>query len=300
MGTTETVPCMICGETKSEPIYLIPPLGIVRCSACGHVYTSPRYIAHERARIYDSGYISTDLGRDVLLPGYLDRKEIFLDDARNRLRIISIYVSPPGRCLDIGAGGGFFLAAAKQQGWAAVGTDLSKAMVEYAQRAFGIEIVHGPFDAMQFPPSHFDLVTMWHVLDHMEDVVRTLALANSILRRDGLLAVTVPDITSTNARRLRHKWIHLQPEVHLHHFSQETLTSLLTKTGFAPVKVSREGGTGACASGAVPDRCKRLIGEHIRWLSGIRRAVSFANTRLLRRYDSIAVYAQKAHPRAGR
>lgn len=289
----ESPPCPLCGEPERRVLYDAAPLAVAECVRCRHVYTAPRLRAAARKRLYDEGYVSAEAEADVLLPGYADNEKVFLDDARTRLQTIARYAVRPGRVLDVGAGGGFFLAAAREEGWDVAGTDLSDAMIAHCNKTFGIRLGRGDFARMHFAPGLYDLVTLWHVLEHVEDVRTVLARAHKALARRGLLAVAVPDIGSTNARRYGGRWVNLQPQVHLHHFRERVLNRLLCETGFVPLCVTRQGGTGICAARRGSGRLRAFINRHMDWLAALRRLTAFANTRLLRRYDFITVYARR-------
>jgi 2-polyprenyl-3-methyl-5-hydroxy-6-metoxy-1,4-benzoquinol methylase len=105
---------------------------------------------------------------------------------------VTRYHGRPGRALDLGAGFGDFLAELRTRGWQVTGTEVSEDAVARAGKR-GIELQLGQPEELKFPAESFDLVTMWHVLEHLPFPGHTLDECARLLRPGGVVVVAVPN-----------------------------------------------------------------------------------------------------------
>ena len=136
--------------------------------------------------------------------------------------------------LDIGCGEGFFLSNASKAGYNAKGIELSQDAVAYAKKEFRLDIETKPLEELQFPENHFDVVTLWVVLEHVPYPLTILKEVHRILRPGGLLAVSTPDIGSPLAKILRKKWWEIR-RLHVNQFTTKTLTDVVKSAEFKTV-----------------------------------------------------------------
>jgi 2-polyprenyl-3-methyl-5-hydroxy-6-metoxy-1,4-benzoquinol methylase len=143
----------------------------------------------------------------------------------------------PGQGVDVGAGGGHFVAAMQRAGLQAAGYELSRASRAFAQEAFGIELRNADFLAAS--PSPTDLVTFWGLLEYTPEPRRFMEAARRWLSPQGLLIVEVPrlDCVGTAAQATNPYSIarHMDPTSHVNTFSDAGLATALVETGFRPV-----------------------------------------------------------------
>lgn len=133
--------------------------------------------------------------------------------------------------LDIGSGKGHFLAAARDAGWEVTGIDLSPEAVAYARDRYGVPVTVG--DIADRPiHDRFDVVTLWHVLEHLPGPGEQLDRCHSLLRPGGRLVVSVPNGASAQARLSGANWLHLDIPRHIFHFDGRSLATLLARHGF--------------------------------------------------------------------
>jgi ubiquinone/menaquinone biosynthesis C-methylase UbiE len=138
---------------------------------------------------------------------------------------------PNGRpLLDVGAYTGVFVDIASQHGWDAWGVEPSRWAVEQA-RSRGLHVVQGTLKTAHLPPGHFDVVTMWDVIEHLTDPRKALLQVHRLLNPQGLLVVHTIDIESLFARLMGSHWPWLM-EMHIYYFSRRTLRALLEKCGY--------------------------------------------------------------------
>jgi len=232
--------CDLCGGTGLE--VLSDQANIVQCHSCGYRFVSPRPSQDEIGRSYSApdfydGWIADETGR--------------LKMWTKRLALVR-RVGHGARVLDIGAGIGTFLALGHARfGWDVVGTEVSKSAVQLARERFDLELQLGLVENMNLPPASFDLVTLWHVLEHVPYPSQTLRLCHSLLKPGGWLAIGVPNDSDARAwlvaakARLagrrpppRYEPLHPGGEVHLSQFDGRVLVKALTSRGFKIISVT--------------------------------------------------------------
>ena len=149
---------------------------------------------------------------------------------RTRVRLAKRLLPPGGHVLDVGCGRGLFLRLLRDRGYRVRGTELSATMAAHACQEVPTDF--GELRVGQYPDGYFDLVSIWHVLEHLRSPDTTLAACFRSLRPGGSLLVAVPNYASWQARLGGEDWFHLDLPRHLFQFSEQTLRSLLCQSGF--------------------------------------------------------------------
>jgi SAM-dependent methyltransferase len=150
---------------------------------------------------------------------------------RRRVRKIQRFV-PNGRILDIGCGRGITLSLLREGGWETFGTEISETAASHARTLLGDSVFVGDLLAAPWPESSFDVVSIWHVLEHLPDPSAVLGKCRELLRPGGVLVVAVPNFESLQARLTGRHWFHLDVPRHYWHFGTGVLRGLLEKEGF--------------------------------------------------------------------
>jgi SAM-dependent methyltransferase len=197
-----------------------PP--IVQCQQCGLVYTDPRPDGGDILETYQA----------VEDPLYIEEREGRVLTFEHHLRPLERLTGPPDDrpLLDVGAYTGVFVEIAARHGWDAWGVEPSRWAVERA-RARGLHMVPGTLESADLPAAHFDVVTMWDVIEHLPDPHLALQQARRLLKPGGLLVVHTIDIESLFARLMGPRWPWLM-EMHIYYFSRRTLRAMLEQCGF--------------------------------------------------------------------
>jgi SAM-dependent methyltransferase len=154
---------------------------------------------------------------------------------RRRLALLRKVAPPPGRLLDAGAGRGRFVAAAGAAGYSAIGIEPSPGAVAAARDLHGAELRNSDIESTDFEAGALDAVSLWHVLEHVEDPAAALCRVAGWLRPRGGLLVGVPNLVSVQARIGGERWFHLDVPRHRTHFTPDGLRRLLARTGFEVV-----------------------------------------------------------------
>jgi SAM-dependent methyltransferase len=145
------------------------------------------------------------------------------------------------RILDVGCGPGAFLDIASAYGLEAYGVEIGTSSWELANFRHPHYVHLGDLNSAAFKDDFFDLVTMFDVIEHLQDPVATLTEVRRVLAPDGWFFVLTPDISSISSRLMHSHWYQYKPNEHLFYFSPRSLGILLHLTGFHSVHVSTVG-----------------------------------------------------------
>ena len=222
--------CNLCGGTDLSALETAADgVRTVRCGRCGLIFLDP-FPTFDPAAHYDAEYYRPWLSEQARRRSVLwERRADFLE------RFAS-----PGSLLDVGCGDGSFLLAARGRGWRVTGTEVSRWAAGTLPEAHDLSVLEGDLLGVDLPEGTFDAVTLWHVLEHTERPLQTLRRARSLLRENGVLIAAVPNAGFTlfrlvypmaRLRRLRY-YTPGERELHLHHFTADTLRGMLEAAGF--------------------------------------------------------------------
>jgi 2-polyprenyl-3-methyl-5-hydroxy-6-metoxy-1,4-benzoquinol methylase len=139
--------------------------------------------------------------------------------------------------LDVGAGGGDFVASMSALGWKATGVEPDPVAAERAQ-ARGLDVRHGELESAGFVGMSFDAITLAHVIEHTHDPVGTLAECRRLLKPGRKLVLLTPNSASWGHRRYGRDWFSLETPRHLHLFNPDNMRRLLQDAGLAPLRIA--------------------------------------------------------------
>lgn len=228
--------CLVCGassklvgEKSGYPFY--------RCPDCGLLFVWP--VPTDNLEIYSEDYFA---GAQEGF-GYVDYdqdKSKMTSTFESYLDMLAREGSGAGDLLDVGAATGFFLDLARKRGWRTVGVEPSEFAVGLAKKK-GLDVRQGVVEELDAADESFDVVTMWDVIEHVNDPRASLAAAFRLLRPGGTLAINTPDSGSLLARTLGLRWHLVVPPEHLVLFHQESLRRLLAESKFQVSAIKRIG-----------------------------------------------------------
>ncbi len=176
----------------------------------GKYYESEDYISH------------TDNKRSLFEKLYHFIKSIAL---KNKLNLINSFQPNKGRILDIGAGTGDFLSVAKNDGWETIGvepSDKAKAIAKSKGVSF-VELTS------ELENNSFDVISMWHVLEHVPDLDKQIKELKRLLKPTGTLIIAVPNFKSFDAKHYGKFWAAYDVPIHFWHFSKTAIKLLFEK-----------------------------------------------------------------------
>ena len=193
--------------------------------------THPQPSVEKLPSYYESvDYIShTDGNKSLFEKMYQFVKSIAL---KNKLNLINSE-SQKGKILDIGAGVGDFLSVAKNNGWDTTGIEPSDKAKAIA-KSKGVTFVES---LSELPNNSFDVITMWHVLEHVPNLEHQIAELKRLIKPDGTVIIAVPNFNSFDANYYGHFWAAYDVPIHLWHFSKKAIEKLFAKENFELKKV---------------------------------------------------------------
>jgi 2-polyprenyl-3-methyl-5-hydroxy-6-metoxy-1,4-benzoquinol methylase len=194
--------------------------------------TSPQPGLDVLGKYYESvDYIShTDSKRSLFEKLYHFVKSIAL---KNKLNLINSQQPNKGSILDIGAGTGEFLSVARQDGWKTIGVEPSDKARAIAKNK-GVSFVE---QTSELESHSFDVISMWHVLEHVPDLKQQIKELKRLLKPNGTLIIAVPNFKSFDAKHYGKFWAAYDVPIHFWHFSKTTIKKLFQKEEMQLVKI---------------------------------------------------------------
>jgi SAM-dependent methyltransferase len=235
--------CTVCRSDCLRLVFELEGYEISRCGACTHLFVSAGLTAGDLDSAYDRDYFQAQqVGRTKGYEDYLRNTNDRLRGFAQRLAFIEQHAGGRrGRLLDYGCAVGLFVKVARDAGWNAKGYERSEWAARYGRDTFGLDIRQGDGrDGLPFEDP-FDVVTLWDVLEHLEQPRRVLDHVAGLLAPHGLLALNTVNSSSVAARMAGKRWRHLRPPHHLQYFSRGSLRRLLEDCGFTLLTLQNQG-----------------------------------------------------------
>lgn len=184
----------------------------------GKYYESTNYISH------------TDGNKSLFEKAYQFVKNIAL---KNKLSLINDLSKNKGKILDIGAGVGDFLATAHQNGWETIGVEPNQKARAIAEKK-GVTFTEKTED---LPSNSFDIITMWHVLEHVPDLENQIKELKRLVKPNGNIIIAVPNFKSYDAEYYKEHWAAYDVPIHFWHFSKKAIKLLFDKYNILLINV---------------------------------------------------------------
>lgn len=238
--------CPVCKNDKAEAYlscidYTVSreTFNVVQCSSCGFRYTNPRPAESEIAKYYQAEeYIShSDTSKGLVNKLYLMVRNYTIG---KKVKLINRLSRPspsaPRHLLDIGCGTAEFLHASKESGWNVTGIEPSEVARKNAEQKYGLTPL--PQDKLfELNEKKFNVISMWHVLEHVHQLDRTIEQIKKILLDEGVLIIAVPNCDSPDAKKYGAHWAAWDVPRHLYHFTKKDIKTLFERSGFKLTEV---------------------------------------------------------------
>lgn len=239
----ESVPCYLCGSRDSEPFISAQDdltgkpgtFTFVTCRSCALRYQNPRVTLDHIGEYYDDNYIAHRKKRRWgLLTPLVEHGMNKLDADKDR--IVSRYVTldAGSAVLDVGCAVGTFLQRLRQRYGASVAGLDFKDLSGHPSLG-GVEFHRGLFYEALLASERFDLVTMWHFLEHDYDPMRSLRTARRVLKPGGSLVIEVPRLDSRTFAWFGSRWPGLQAPQHTVLLDRAHLLQMVRSAGLEVV-----------------------------------------------------------------
>lgn len=227
--------CPICNSNELLPFlqcldYTVSreTFSIVQCKLCNFKFTNPRPKPEDLGNYYKSEeYIShSNTSKGLINSAYQAIRKYTL---LKKLQLISNYFRT-GNLLDIGCGTGEFLKTCKDAKWNVTGIEPDENTRKRVIEKYELNVQ--PEDHIkQFDPESFDVITMWHVLEHVPFLNERLEDLKRLIKPNGLIIIAVPNCNSLDAKIYKEKWAAYDVPRHLYHFTPNDISTLFKKHG---------------------------------------------------------------------
>ncbi len=224
--------CPVCKYTQHKHLYTIDQGKLLTCQNCQLVFYTPRPTPEELVDFYDRQSYRQDYEQSTM-----SDKNFSINRYKELKQIIKKYnpelLNKPERTfLDIGCGLGDLLGLARSDGWQVTGTEISSKAANQATQNLGSQIFTGDILSLDIPENSFDLITIYHVIEHLINPIPTLEKIRSLLKPQGMAFIETPNIGSLGARVRGKKWSHIIPPEHINYFDTSSLQYALKIANF--------------------------------------------------------------------
>ena len=235
--------CPWCGSEKAQinlwlkdEFLTKEDFHICECLNCGLLYTMPRPDKDKIGAYYKSeAYYSHQENNKGFIPKVYERvKSINL---KHKYRLATNGMQP-GKLLDIGCGVGDFLHTAEMHGWECIGVEPSEDAKAIAQKRMKGTIITSE-ELESFPDGAFDVITMWHVLEHVDDLKWQVAQLQRLVKPSGRVVIAVPNYKSYDGQYYKEHWAAYDVPRHLNHFNRIILSKIFKTSGLELVKMDK-------------------------------------------------------------
>lgn len=231
--------CPICSGQSFKPALVTrdytvshKDFSLQQCETCKFLLTNPRPDQTSISQFYKSDkYIShTGGSRSLIDQVYIQARKFTL---RSKFNLIKKY-RKPGTLLDYGCGTGEFLQHMQNHQWVVAGVEPSENARLKAQQLTKQEI----YNELGAITKKFDVITLWHVLEHVHNLNEKIIELKSHLNQDGIIFIAVPNYESADSRKYGAYWAGYDVPRHLWHFSKTSMTNLLSKHGLQLIQIA--------------------------------------------------------------
>lgn len=231
--------CGYCASQESHFLYSATDMLQIQyemrsCKQCQSIFLSPRPDSQTLAAAYSDAYYGTN--EQKFSPLFEQIIDLFRS---RRAKNITQHLQSGDKVLDIGCGNGNFLRYVRQQGnFDIYGIELPGKRADIALKVPHLKLKCGVLESHDFPPESLAAVTMFHVFEHLTEPQHYLHIIQQILRPDGLLVVSFPNIDSWQSRWFRGHWFHLDPPRHLFFMRPKDCIAAFKQYGFVHQETS--------------------------------------------------------------
>jgi len=232
----EEVVCNICESKKCTPYLLLDSYTYKKCSECGLVYQNPRPVFDELKKRYGDNYFEYEIRNQ---DNFFNLMKLGLSDIE--FDLLYPHGGEGRNFLDIGCATGLLLNYMRHRGWNTKGVELCMESAEYANGQFFLDVFNGTLTEAAFEDRSFDVVHFSHLIEHVPDPKGLLLEVKRILKPEGYVILTTPNVEGIQAKYTGKGWRSAIPD-HVYLFSKKTMRLILTQTGFKTIKQVSWGG----------------------------------------------------------
>jgi len=238
MSKFNVLQCPVCDGNSFSPFLICTDFfvsgeqfQIKQCSSCGFKITENIEDEENIGPYYQSeNYIShSNTSKGVVNSIYHAVRKYML--GRKRRLVEKATSLKTGQILDVGTGTGFFLNEMKEKGWQVTGTEKSSDARDFAKKEFNLDNLSSE-ELFTLKEKSFDVITLWHVLEHIHLLNENMETFHRLLKENGKLLIAVPNHDSTDAKHYKEFWAAYDVPRHIWHFAPKQMKMLGEKHDF--------------------------------------------------------------------
>ncbi len=267
--------CIVCGQnnprglfTNKDRMFRLPgEFGVVKCLGCGLLSLFPQPTPQVLSRHYPTqnyyAYKKSTKGFFTIIREYLIAHlytrtigSVVASFLLGPVPAIPPASMKPGKILDVGCGTGDTLISLQKIGWDVYGLDRDRRALQIVRKNGVANVRFGTYLSLKaYPDAYFDVIRLYHVIEHLDDPVLCLKLIRKKLKPTGIVLLGTPNAESVASRLFGRYWYNLDTPRHLYLFSPRHLATLCTHTGFAVSSVT------FCSAGGIIGSIQYLLEE---------------------------------------
>jgi 2-polyprenyl-3-methyl-5-hydroxy-6-metoxy-1,4-benzoquinol methylase len=235
--------CPWCGSDKAQinlwlkdEFLTKEDFHICECLNCGLLYTMPRPEKEKIGNYYKSEeYYSHRENKKGFIPKIYEK--VKKRNLKHKYKIATEGLKV-GKILDIGCGVGDFLHTAETHGWECIGVEPSEEAKEIARQRTKAQIIESK-ELENIPNQTFDIITMWHVLEHVDDLKWQVEQLQRLIKPTGRIIIALPNYKSYDGQYYKELWAAYDVPRHLNHFNKSTLIKIFKTNGLEIFKMDK-------------------------------------------------------------
>lgn len=224
--------CPVCTIKQFKYLFSVKIGQLVKCNNCHLIYYTPQPSLRELEEFYNSETYRSEFSESLMSgPEFATNRYLQFEKSLKKY-VPQILTQSSRKLLDIGCGTGHFLKVAEQHSWEVEGIEISSKAAQDASKKIHGEIFVGDLLSIDFSTHNYDVITLYHVIEHLLDPICFLRRIKELLKPNGILFLETPNINSIGFKLTQEKWSHLIPPEHIIYFQPDSLSFALKKTDF--------------------------------------------------------------------
>jgi SAM-dependent methyltransferase len=233
---SETVPCNYCGVDDPTVVFRAGEAQlaqVVRCNRCGLMYASPRAKEPDHVELISARTKPPFRESD----SRYQKEMLQVRDYRRTHALLDQLYPRRGRLLEVGSSLGFLLDDFRRDGWDVLGVDPNSEACRIARERLGLPVVNAILEQAGVDDASCDVVLLNHVIEHLDDPLRTLREVNRVLKPGGHFVIETPRYDTLMFKLLGRRERSISCDGHIFFFTNRTLRNLYEAAGFETVRL---------------------------------------------------------------
>ncbi len=229
----ELINCILCNKNDTHLLVRKDSFNVVQCNGCGLTYVNPRMDMIELSEFYNE---SNSSAAQEIVQKDTEHDEYKIKKFKTAIQLLKRHKEDIEKVFDIGCSTGIFLEMAAKEGWTPYGCDVNRNLVRENRKRYGDQVKLQEGKHIDFKDNFFDVITLFDVIEHLTNPVDTLKEVSRVLKEDGLVVISTPNIDGLFPRltyalfgKTIGAWEHPTPPGHVFQFSKRSLQKTTEK-----------------------------------------------------------------------